>query len=116
MNRTFRMATLIALAGFASHAQAVIPDGTPSQPGVIAGGFTPAPADAPLVQDAKNFAQSRMPSLTLVDVNVAYTQVVNGTNIKLVATGVEDGRQVTWKFVVYQKLDGEMSLSLAERL
>jgi hypothetical protein len=72
--------------------------------------------DAPLVQDAKNFAQSRMPSLTLVEVNVACTQIVHGTNIKLVTTGVEDGQQVSWKFVVYKKLDGQMSLSLAEKL
>jgi len=116
MNRIFRTAALVSLVGFASHAQAVIPGGTPSQPGAIVGAFAPAPVDAPLVQDAKNFAQSRIPSLTLVDVNVAYTQVVDGTNIKLVTTGVEDGQQVTWKFVVYKQLDGQMSLSLAEKL
>jgi hypothetical protein len=51
-----------------------------------------------------------------VDVNVAYTQVVSGTNVKFVTTGVEDGQQVTWKFVVYKHLDGQMSLSLAEKL
>ncbi len=69
-----------------------------------------------MVQDAKNFAQSRIPSLTLTDVNVAYTQVVKGLNIKLVATGLEDGRQATWKFVVYKDLDGLMDLTLAEKL
>lgn len=116
MNRIIRTAALVSLMGFATHAQAVISGGTPSQSDIIVGAFVPAASDAPLVQDAKNFAQSRFPSLTLVDVNVAYTQVVHGTNIKLVTTGVEDGQQVTWKFVVYKKLDGQMSLSLAEKL
>jgi hypothetical protein len=69
-----------------------------------------------MVQDAKNFAQSRITALTLMVVNVAYTQIVDGTNIKVVATGVEDGQQVTWKFVVYKKLDGQISLSMAEKL
>jgi hypothetical protein len=116
MNRIFRTATLVALVGFAAHAQAFIPGATPSQSGIILGAYASAPVDAPLVQDAKNFVQSHIPSLTLVAVNVAYTQIVDGTNIKLVTTGVEDGQQVTWKFVVYKTLDGQMSLSLAERL
>ncbi len=116
MNRILRTAALVTLAGFASHAQAVIPGGTPAQSGVLVGAYAPAPVDSPLVQDAKNFAQSRIPSLTLVEVNVAYTQVVSGLNIKLIATGVEDSQQVTWKFVVYKRLDGLMSLSLAEKL
>jgi hypothetical protein len=116
MNRIFLTATLVSLVGFASHAQAVIPAETASQNEIIVGAFIPALVDAPLVVDAKNFAQSRIPSLTLADVNVAYTQVVNGTNIKLITTGVEDGQQVTWKFVIYKKLNGQMYLSLAERL
>jgi hypothetical protein len=82
----------------------------------MVGAYTPVSLDAPVVQDAKNFAQSRIPSLTLVDVNVAYTQVVNGTNIKFVATGTEEGRVVSWKFIIYRKLDGVMSLTLAEQI
>ena len=62
MNRIFRTAALVSLAGFAAHAQAVIPGGTPSQSDAIVGAFTSTPVDAPLVQDAKNFAQSRIPS------------------------------------------------------
>ena len=116
MNRIFLTATLVSLVGITGRAQAIIPGGTPSQFQVVVGAYAPAPVDAPLVQDAKHFAQSRIPSLTLVDVNVAYTQVVNGTNVKFVTTGVEDGQQVTWKFVVYRNLDGQMFLSLAEKL
>ena len=116
MNRIFLTATLVSLVGFAGRAQTIIPGGTLSQSQVVVGAYAPAPVDAPLVQDAKHFAQSRIPSLTLVDVNVAYTQVVSGTNVKFVTTGVEDGQQVTWKFVVYKNLDGQMSLSLAEKL
>ena len=116
MNRILRTAALVSLVAIATHAQAVIPTGTPSQAGILVGAYAPTGVDAPLVQDAKNFAQSRMPSLTLVEVNVAYTQVVSGTNVKLVTTGVEDGQQVTWKFVVYKNLDGQMSLTLAEKL
>ena len=116
MYRIFRSVALVSLVGFATHAQVVTPVGTPLQSDVILGAFVPCPVDAPLVQDAKNFAQSRISSLTLVDVNVAYTQIVAGTNIKLVTTGVEDGQQVTWMFIIYKKLDGQMSLSLAEKL
>jgi len=62
MNRIFHTTALVSLVGFAAHAQAVIPRGTPSQSDAIVGAFTSAPVDAPLVQDAKNFAQSRIPS------------------------------------------------------
>jgi hypothetical protein len=114
MNRNLCTAALVFLMGFS--AQAAGPTDNPAQSGILLGAFAPAPVDAPLVQDAKNFAQSRIPSVTLVEVNVAYTQVVSGMNIKFIATGVEEGQQVTWKFIVYKKLDGQMSLSLAERL
>ena len=116
MNRIIRTAALVSLMGFAAHAQAVVPGANPSQPEVVVGAYAPATVDAPLVQDAKNFAQSRIPTVTLVEVNVAYTQVVSGWNVKFVATGVEDGLQATWKFVVYKNLDGQMFLSLAEKL
>ena len=116
MNRIFRTAALVSLVGFTTHAQALIPGESMARTGLIAGAFAPTPVDAPLVQDARSFAQSRIPSLALLEVNVAYVQVVDGTNIKLVTTGLEDGRQVTWKIVVYRQLDGQMSLALAEKL
>jgi hypothetical protein len=115
MNRIVVTATLFTLLGIAAPAQAIVPDSS-SRSGVLLGAYEPAPADTPVVQDAKNFAQSRIPSLTLVEVNVAYTQVVKGLNIKFVSTGVEEGRQVSWKFIVYQDLDGQMSLTLAEKI
>lgn len=116
MNRLFTTAALFTLLGMAAPAQAVNPDAPADSSRIIVPAFLPASVDAPEVQAARDFAQSRIPSLTLVNVNVAYTQVVSGWNVKIITTGVEDGRQVTWKFLVYRKLDGEMSLTLAERL
>jgi hypothetical protein len=116
MKRIIGSAALFFLLGIAANAQTSIQDPSTSSSGLLLGAYSPAPVDAQVVQDAKNFAQSRITSLTLVDVNVAYTQVVRGLNIKLVATGVEDGQQVTWKFVVYKDLDGKLELTIAERL
>ena len=116
MNRIVSSAALFALLGFAAHAEATVPEPSASQSDLLLGAYASAPVDSPVVQAAKDFAQSRIPSVTLVEVNVAYTQVVKGLNIKLVATGVEEGRQVSWKFVVYKGLDGQMSLMIAERL
>lgn len=108
-------ASLLAVAG---QAQAVNPnDSTDSTPvGPMVGAYAPAAVDSPLVAQAKAFVQDRFPSLSLQTVNVAYTQVVRGFNIKLIGTGLDEGRQETWKFVVYRDLDGTMSLSIAERL
>jgi hypothetical protein len=116
MNRLATTLVLSALLGFAAQAQAVIPNDSPSQPDLIVGGYTPALADAPVIQDAKNFVEAHLPSLSQVSVCMAYTQVVHGLNIKLIGSGIEEGRQVSWKFVVYKHLDGQMELSLAERL
>jgi len=116
MNRIACTVTIFTLLGCAAPAQTVIPRDSIRPSGVLAGAYQPVPVDEAKVQDAKAFAQSRLPFLTLVDVNVAYAQVVQGWNVKFITTGVEDGRQVTWKFVVYRDLDGQMALSMAERL
>ena len=116
MNRIAASLALSTLIGFAAPAQAVNPDANPSQPDIIVGAFTPVPVDAPVIQDAKNFVQTHMPSLSQVEVSVAYTQVVHGMNVKLIGTGMEEGQQVSWKFVIYRSLNGLMALSLAERL
>jgi len=116
MHRIAATLALSTLLGFAAPAQAVVPDADPSQSDIIVGAYTPVPVDAAVIQDAKNFVQSHMPSLSRVEVCVAYTQVVHGMNVKLIGTGVEDGQQVSWKFVIYRSLNGLMALSLAERL
>jgi hypothetical protein len=51
-----------------------------------------------------------------VQVDTAYTQVVKGLNVKLICTAMAEGRQQSWKFVVYRDLDGRMELTLAELL
>lgn len=111
-----RTASLALLLGLAAPIQAAMPNNVPSQAGPMVGAYQAIPVDAPEVQDARDFAQSRVPSFAVTRVNVAYTQVVAGLNIKLIATGLEEGRQETWKFVVYKNLDGSLALTLAERL
>ncbi len=116
MNRIFRSAVLLAALAFAVPAPAADTQDPATQPPILLGAYTPVPVDAPDVQDAKAFVQDRLPSLDLVDVKVAYTQVVAGLNIKLISNALDAGRQETWKFVVYRDLEGRMALALAERL
>lgn len=112
MNRILS-AALIALLGLAAPIQAA---DTSSQPPILLGAYAPSPADAPLVQEARDVAQTRLPALTQVQVATAYTQVVRGLNVKLICTAVAEGRQQSWKFVVYRDLDGRWELTLAEQL
>ncbi len=113
MRRILPTAALIALLGLAAPAQAGDPAGTAP---ILLGAYAPAAVDAPEVQDARNVAQTRLPALSRVQVATAYTQVVRGTNVKLICTAVAEGRQQSWKFVVYRDLDGRWELTLAEQL
>jgi hypothetical protein len=116
MHRMLTLAALTVLLGTVAPVQAAdAPDAT-SQTPILVGAYAPAPADAPLVQDARNLAQTRMPALAQVQVDTAYTQVVKGLNVKLICTAMAEGRQQSWKFVVYRDLDGRMELTLAELL
>ena len=116
MNRIFRSAVLLAALAFVVPAPAADSQEPSTQPPILLGAYTPVPVNAPDVLDAKAFVQDRLPSLALADVQVAYTQVVAGLNIKLISNAMDAGRQETWKFVVYRDLEGRMALALAERL
>ena len=116
MHRMLSLAAFIVLLGTAAPVHAMDATDASSQTPILVGGYAPAPTDAPLVQDARNLAQVRMPALSQVQVDTAYTQVVKGLNVKLICTAMAEGRQQSWKFVVYRDLDGRMELTLAELL
>jgi hypothetical protein len=116
MHRIISIAALIALIGIAAPVQAAVPGDPAGQPPILVGAYAPAAVDAPDVQDAKDVAQTRMPALSQVQVGTAYTQVVKGLNVKLICTAQAEGRQQSWKFVVYRDLDGRWELTLAEQL
>lgn len=114
MRRILSTAALIALLGLAAPAQTAGAAG--DQAPILLGAYAPAAVDAPEVQDARNLAQTRLPALSQVQVATAYTQVVKGLNVKLICTAQAEGRQQSWKFVVYRDLDGRWELTLAEQL
>lgn len=115
MNRAILAALLCPLLGLGAQAQT--PDGgTPPAPAHLFGAFEPVPANSPVVQEARDFAQSRMLSMTFGEVSVAYVQVVAGLNVKIVCGVTEDGQQSSWKFVVFKSLDGKWHMGMAERL
>lgn len=116
MNRIVLSALLCPLLGIAAQAQAPSAGyGSTSAP-IMAGAYAPLPTDSPLVQEAEQFVQSRMLSMTFGEVSVAYVQVVAGLNIKMVCSVMEDGEQSSWRFVAFRSLDGRWHLGLAERL
>ena len=115
MNRIFRSVVLVSILGFAVPAPAADTQGSSSVPPVL-GAYSPVAVDAPEVKEARTFVQDRLPSLSLGEVKVAYTQVVAGLNIKFISDALDGGRQETWKFVVYRDLEGRMALAVAERL
>lgn len=112
MNRIVRSALLCtALTGFA-HAQVTRQE----TGGMRVGAYDRVAIDSQDVQAARAFVQTRMLTLSLGEVAVAYEQVVNGSNFKLICTALENGRPDSWKFVVYRSLSGEWQLEQAERL
>lgn len=123
MNRT-HLAVLI-IPFLALSAQAPL-EGAPAaqtgEPGpgnaadILFGAYRKVPIDTPVVQEARAFLQSRLVSLTLGETSVAYVQIVNGTNVKLVCDVLEDGRTASWKFVAYKSLDGHWHFWSAEHL
>lgn len=116
MRRTLSTVALIALLGLAAPAQTAAAGASGDQGPILVGAYAPAAVDAPEVQDARNVAQTRLPALSQVQVASAYIQVVKGLNVKLICTAQAEGRQQSWKFVVYRDLDGRWELTLAEQL
>ncbi|WP_306599435.1 hypothetical protein [Geothrix sp. 21YS21S-2] len=80
------------------------------------GDYRPTPVDQPQVLEAKGFLQRKLPNLTLLDVTRAYTQVVAGINVKLVAKVLDEEGTMDWEFVAYQSLDGKWHLTSANRI
>lgn len=80
------------------------------------GDYRPTPVDQPQVVEAKGFLQQKLPNLTLLDVTRAYTQVVAGLNVKLVAKVLDEEGTMDWEFVAYQSLDGKWHLTSANRI
>jgi len=120
MNRIV-LSTLVCLfLGTAGQAQApnavASPDASPDATPILVGAYVPAPVDAPVVQEARNYVQSFMVSMALGEVTTAYVQIVNGTNVKLICTATEEGRQASWLFVVYHSLDNNWHFTLAQHL
>lgn len=115
MNRIVLSALLCPLFGVMAYAQSPNEGALPAAPALL-GAYAPAAADSPVVLEAKHFLQSRMVSVSLGEVCVAYTQVVDGLNVKLVCNAFEEGHQASWKFVACKSLDGIWHFGVAERL
>ena len=116
MNRLVLSAFLCPILGLGAQAQTPDAGAPPSENAIIFGAYEPVPTDNPIVQEARDFAQSRMLSMTFGEVSVAYIQVVAGLNVKIVCAVTEDGQPSSWKFVVYRSLDRKWHLGLAQKL
>ncbi|GEM_PF-1307927 len=92
------------------------PSGAPGGDSILVGDYRPTPVDQPQVVEAKGFLQQKLPNLTLLDVTRAYTQVVAGLNVKLVARVLDEEGTMDWEFVAYQSLDGKWHLTSANRI
>ncbi|WP_306599924.1 hypothetical protein [Geothrix sp. 21YS21S-2] len=84
--------------------------------GGLMGGYRPAPLDAPPVLEARTFVQTHFARLRLGEVRKAGTQVVAGTNVKLVCRVTGEGAPARWEFVAWRRLDGTWELISARRL
>jgi hypothetical protein len=82
----------------------------------LVGGYQAAALDAPLVLQARAFIQKHLALLRLEEVQEAYTQVVAGTNVKLVCQVTGEGDPARWEFVAWRKLDGTWLLQSARKL
>jgi len=84
--------------------------------GGLMGGYRPVPLDAPPVLEARAFVQTHFARLRLGEVRKAGTQVVAGTNVKLVCRVTGEGAPARWEFVAWSRLDGTWELISARRL
>jgi len=82
----------------------------------LVGGYRASALDAPLVLQAKAFIQSHFALLRLERVQEAATQVVAGTNVKLVCLVSGEGDPAPWEFVAWRKLDGAWMLQSARKV
>jgi hypothetical protein len=82
----------------------------------LVGGYQAAALDAPLVLEAQAFIQKHFAFLRLEAIQEAYTQVVAGTNVKLVCRVAGEGEPSQWEFVAWRKLNGTWELQSARRV
>lgn len=108
MNRTLLLPFLLAaLLGAPAQAQTHDP---------VFGAYQRVTADAPMVQEARDYLKGHLGQLSLGETTVAYVQVVDGLNVKLVCDAVEEGRTTSWKLVAFKNREGKWHLLTAERL
>jgi hypothetical protein len=99
MNRAAIAAITVSLLAAASmRAQ-------PVQNAGLVGAYQAARVDEPLVLQARKAIQKHFRILRLGKVVEAYTQVVAGTNVKIICTVKGEAEPSQWEFVVWRKLD-----------
>jgi hypothetical protein len=82
----------------------------------LVGAYTVARIDAPLVLQAREAIQKHFSILRLGEVLEASTQVVAGTQVKLVCQVTGEAEPSRWQFVIWQKLDQTWQLQSCARV
>lgn len=82
----------------------------PEREKVVAGGWTRQDPEAETVQQAWQFLNNRINDLTLGRIQEAYTQVVAGTNIRIIADASANGKGYRLEAVVYKDISGNLSI------
>ncbi len=82
----------------------------PEREKVVAGGWTKQDTDAEVVEKAWEFLNSLISDLTLHTIREAYTQVVAGTNIRIIADASKNGKDYRLETVIYKDLSGNFSV------
>ena len=108
MNRTAIAALSVSLLAAASSMGA--------QSAGLVGAYQIARVDAPLVLQARKAIQRHFRLLRLGQVLEAYTQVVAGTNVKLVCKVKGEAQESQWEFVVWHKLDNSWQFQSCARV
>jgi hypothetical protein len=83
---------------------------------VLVGAYQPMNKDAAEVQAARAMIQGQFTQIQILEVVEAYSQVVAGTNFKLVCRTAGNGLAGKWQFVIWHKLDGTWELQSAQRI
>lgn len=115
MNNIVLAALLCPLFGTLVQAQIPAPSAPVLHPG-LPGGYGAFPNDAPELQAAKAYIQTRMPFMTLGAVTEAASQVVAGFNLVFTCAVTDEDGTAPWRFGVFRSLDGHWHLYGANRL
>jgi hypothetical protein len=82
----------------------------PEREKVVAGGWTKQNTDAEVVEKAWKFLNSQISDLTLHTIREAYTQIVAGTNIRIIADASKNGKDYRLETVIYKNVSGNFSI------